>query len=491
MVNFLDNPATQGFFAPQRFEADIADCEIVGQIPADLTGTFVQVGGQWLYPPLSKEDSPFSQDGFIASFRFKDGKADYKSRWIQTNHYRQNRAAGRQLYGNYRNPFVDDPNVRDPDKPYLRTVANTAPLFHAGKLFATKEDGLPHQIDPKTLETIGPWDFHGKYKSQTFTAHAKIDPQSGEMICYGYEATGLLSDDLFLYTVSKAGEVTRETRIKVPYVSMVHDIALTQKHIIFPVYGYVTSLERLKAGKVHWGWDSQAPTYYGIIPRDGGAKDIRWFKGPERAIVHTFNARSDGNKVILEAPIFDSNPFPFFPAVDGSPWNPEKARARIRRVTFDLNSKDDGYREEILFDMPVVDLVRIDERFTSLRNRYGYTGFADPGRPFNEARGGNIKGRVTNCYGRFDLETGKSSAYFAGDTHSLQECCFVPRPNSAEEGNGYLIGMANNYAEMRSELIIADAQNLEAGDIARVILPFRSMFQVHGKWIGADVLPLT
>ncbi len=42
---------------------------------------------------------------------------------------------------------------------------------------------------------------------------------------------------------------------------------------------------------------------------------------------------------------------------------------------------------------------------------------------------------------------------------------------------------------MRSELIIADAQNLEAGDIARVILPFRSTAQVHGTWIDQHELP--
>ena len=96
---------------------------------------------------------------------------------------------------------------------------------------------------------------------------------------------------------------------------------------------------------------------------------------------------------------------------------------------------------------------------------------------------------TNNCYGRFDLATGKMNAYFAGETHSLQEVCFVPRAKSTAEGDGYILGVASNYAEMRSELIIADAQNLEAGDIARVILPFLSTAQVHGRWVGADELP--
>ena len=272
---------------------------------------------------------------------------------------------------------------------------------------------------------------------------------------------------------------------------MIHDIALTQKHIIFPVFGYVSSLERLKAGKVHWGWDSSKPTYIGILPRNGDGRDIRWFKGPERCMVHTCNARTEGTKVILEAPVADSNQFPFFPAVDGTPWNPQKALHFIRRLSFDLNSKNDSYQEEILIPgQNIIDLIRIDQRYLSLPCQYAYAGFNDRNRPFDEARAGNLKGRVTNSYGRFDLRSGKTDAYFAGETHSLQEPCFVPHSRQAPEGAGYLIGMASNFADMRSELIIADAQNLAAGDVARVILPFRSTQQVHGIWVDESELPL-
>ena len=93
-----------------------------------------------------------------------------------------------------------------------------------------------------------------------------------------------------------------------------------------------------------------------------------------------------------------------------------------------------------------------------------------------------------NCYGRFDLRTGAKSAYFAGESHSLNEPVFVPRRTGSPEGDGYLIGVANNLAEMRSELVIADAMHLEAGDIGRVILPFRLGPQVHGNWIPAERL---
>jgi len=489
MTDFSANPAAKGFFAPQRFEADVHDCEVVGKVPEGLNGAFVRVGGDWDYPAKHGDDSVFAQDGYISRFRFRGGKVDYKGRWVQTPRLIANRKAGRQLYGYYRNPYDNDPSVRDPDRPWLNTVANTSVEAHAGKLFALKEDTHPYEINPVTLETIGPCNFHGDYKSQTFTAHPKIDPVSGELLTFGYEATGLATDDVFFYVIDKGGRVTRETRLKVPYVSMIHDWAITQEHVIFPVFGYTTSLERLRQKKIHWAWEKGAPTYFGILPRNGDAKDARWFKGPERAIVHTFNARTVGSKVILDAPVFDSNPFPFFPFADGSKWDPAKGRALIRRITFDLNSKDDGFTEEILFpNLGIVDLTRIDERFMSLDNRYGFTSFRDAAKPFDETRAGNLSARVTNSYGIFDLKDGTMRSYFAGDTHSLQEVTFVPRSKDSEEGDGWLVGVANNYAEMRSELVIADARHPEDGDVARVLLPFRSNVQVHGRWYGDDVL---
>lgn len=484
MVDFSQHEAAQGFFSPQRFEADILECETSGSIPSELEGAFVRLGGEWFYPPKFQDDAILNADGHMSMFRFRNGRVSYKSRFVRTPRFEANLKAGEQLFGYYRNGFTDDPRARGLD----RTVANTTPFAFAGKLMALKEDGLPHLMDPNTLQTVGRWDFDGKYKSQTFTAHPKVDSETGEMIAYGNEATGPATRDVFAYTIDKTGQVTHEARFQVPYVSLMHDIALTDKHIIFPFAGYVTSMERLKAGKIHWGWDKTQTSYIGILPRGGSGRDIRWFKGPLRCMMHTFHASTVGNKVILEAPFYDGNFFPFFPNVDGSPWEREKARAFIRRLTFDLNSKHDGWTEEILFPTPIMDIGAVDPRYLTRDQRYVFTGYTDQTKPFDVARGGNLAGRVTNSYGRFDLKTGKLESMFAGDTHSLAEACFVPRKGGGE-GSGWVLGVASNYAEMRSELVIADAERLSDGPIARVLLPFRAAPQVHGTWVDGNALP--
>jgi len=486
MVDFSSQPTMRGFFAPQRYEADILDCEIMGQVPTDIDGQFVRLGGDWYYPPKFPDDAPLHSDGHMSRFRFKNGRVSYKSKFVRTERFNSNLEAGRQQFGYYRNRQTDEPQVRGLDG----TVANTTPFSFAGKLMALKEDGLPHLIDPDTLNTTGRWDFGGKYESLTFTAHPKVDPVTGQMIAFGYEATGPASRDVFAYTISPTGEVIHEARFQQPYVSLIHDIALTQEHILFPFGGYICTPERLAEGKVHWGWDKSLPSYIGILPRGADGRDIRWFRGPLQCMMHTFNARTEGNKVILDAPFYDGNFFPFFPNTDGSPWEREKAQAFIRRITFDLGSSHDGWSEEILFAPSVMDIGAVDRRYLTRQQQFVFTGFADPTKPFDEARAGNITGRVTNSYGRFNYASGAIDSIFAGPTHSLAEACFVPRRGSTVEGDGYLMGVAANYAEMRSELIIADAQRLGEGEIARVILPFRAAPQVHGTWVDSTEIPL-
>lgn len=474
---------------PLRFEADVFDCETEGHIPCGLNGAFVRVGGDWAFPPKHPDDSIFSQDGYVSRFRFKDGKVSYKGRWIQTPRLINNRQAGRQLYGYYRNPYDCDESVQNIEEPYLNTVMNTAVEAHAGLLFAMKEDAPPYRIDPKTLETIGPWDFHGQYKSQTFTAHPKIDPVTGELLTFGYEATGLATDDLFVYSIDKNGNVSHEIRLKMPYVAMIHDFAITRDHFIFPLFGYVTNMERLKAGKVHWTYRKGMPTLYAIVPRNGDAGDVRWFKGPESAVIHTFNAWTENNKIILQAPIFDTNPFPFFPYEDGSRWEPAKSRATIRQLTFDLSSDDDSYTEEVIFpDFPVVDLGRVDERFMGSKTRYGFTMFHDPSKPFDAHGAQDVRMPPANSYGKFDLLDGTYESFFAGPSHSLAEVTFVPRSADAAEGDGWLIGTAMNYASMKTELQVFDTANPAAGPVGKVYLPFRSNAQVHARWYSDSVL---
>jgi len=484
-VNFSADPAKQGFNAPCRFEADVFDCEVEGEIPPKMAGTFYRACYDRQYPAPFEDDAIFNEDGAVDMFRIRDGRVDFRTRWVRTERFLAERQARRALFGRYRNRFTVDPAVRD----LSLNVANTNVVFHAGKLLVLKESDLPLAIDPDTLETLGPWDFGGGVTSETFTAHPKIDHLTGEMIAYGYEARGDATPDIAFYGIDRLGRVTWEMWIEPPQLSMLHDIAITPRYIILPTTSFTTGMERLRAGKVHWGFDPRQPTHVAVIPRGGAAGDVRWFEAPLHAMIHTINAVEEGDRILLDAPVSDSNPFPFFPAVDGTRWEPEKGVATIRRWTIDLASNSRAVQEEVLFaHHHGGGLARMDDRFTGRPFRYSYMGVRDPGRPFDTARLGDPPPGLTNCYVRFDHSTGETESFFAGDAHHLQEVCFVPRGAEAEEGDGWLIGVAGNLAEMRSELVIVDALKPAEGALARVKLPFRLHPQVHGNWVPAEVL---
>ncbi len=487
MVDFSRMPQAVGYFSPARFGAEVLDCEVTGTIPAELDGAFYRMHADWFYPPQLSDEASLSADGYVSMFRFKDGIVDYRGRYVRTDRFSRQLAARRQLYGYYRNPYTDSPEVRNIDNPGERTTANTTPVVLGGKLYATKEDGLPYQLDPNTLETLRQEDFGGQWRSQTFTAHPKLDPRTGELIAYGYEASGLAARDVLLCAFDRAGAIKRSMRFEVPYTTMLHDIAITERHVIVPGSSLVTSLERLREGKIHWGWDRTQESYYGIVPREGDPREIRWFRGPERSIVHTANAWSEGRTIHLDLPMADGNTWPFFPDIHGGPF--EMHANTIRRLSFDLDSVDDRCREQVLFDREVTSFTRIDDRFITRPHRYIFVQFADRGRRFRGRLPDDPRAQPVNSLARFDLQSRAMVSFFAGDAHVVQEPCFIPRSAGSPEGDGYLLATVHNLAEMRAELAVVDAVSMT--ELARVILPFRNPSQVHGTWATKRDLPLS
>src|SRR6186713_1604237 len=181
-----------GFNRPSRIEADIHDLVIVGELPAEIRGSWYQTVPDPQYSPRLGDDTYLSGDGMVRLFRFEHGSVDFSQRYVRTDRWKNERAARRSLYGLYRNPYTDDPSVQGKG----RGAANTTPLWHGGRLLALKEDSRGWQVDPHTLETIGEWDYKGKLRSQTMSAHTRRDIETGELYFFGYEAGGLATRDV-------------------------------------------------------------------------------------------------------------------------------------------------------------------------------------------------------------------------------------------------------------------------------------------------------
>jgi carotenoid cleavage dioxygenase len=460
-----------------RLEADVHDCEVTGKIPSDLNGAFYRVGPDPQYP-LHPRTIPFDGEGHVSMFRIKNGRVDYKSRMVRNERYLANDKARKQLFPVYRNPSLDDPSV----KGLSRSTANTHIINHKNYLLALKEDSPPVAMDLLTLDTIVPvYTFDGQLPSKTFTAHPKLDSMTGNMVAFGYEAEGFASDVVSMFEITPQGKIIWNAKVHVPYVGMLHDFAVTEKHIVLYVIPMALDEAQMKSGGPHWSWDSTKPTYFGFVRRGGDGKDVQWIKGPTRSATHVMGTFDDGKKLFVDVEMSMSNPFPFMPMHDGSRWDPVAGSSHITRLTVDLSKKKpSAYGIEQLYPH-VGALPRQDDRYNTVAYRYGFLPCPDP----------NAKpGTGGACYARFDHQNRTWTLFNAGTDSALAECCFAPRNAKAPEASGYLMGVATRNNEGgRSDLVILDAEHLADGPVATVHLPMRAIGQIHGWWVSEAQLP--
>ena len=487
MAHFPETPSFTGFNTPSRIEADIADLDMIGTVPPELDGAFYRVQPDPQFPPRLGDDIAFNGDGMITMFRFKDGRVDFRQRWAKTDKWRLEHEAGRALFGAYRNPLTDDESVSGK----IRGTANTTAFIHGGTLYALKEDSPALAMNPATLETDGYTRFGGAMTGQTFTAHPKIDPATGDMIAFGYAAKGVLTRDMTYYVVSPDGTLKQELWFELPYYAMMHDFAITPNYALFHVVPSTSSWERLEQGLPHFGFDTTLPVYLGVLPRraDATAADIRWFKRDNCFASHVMNAFQEGTKIHFDTPEAKNNMFPFFPDIHGAPFNPQEAASFLTRWTVDMASNGDAFAGTQRLTGMIGEFPRIDDRFTGLPYRYGWMLVIDPTQPV-ELKGGSAGGMIMNTLGMVDHKTGKEQKWWCGPVSSLQVPCFIPRSVDAPEGDGWIVMVCNRLAEHRSDLLLFDATDIAKGPIAQIRVPIRLRFGLHGNWANADQIGL-
>ena len=461
---FPDHPNLAGGFAPLQMECDAPDLVVEGEIPLELSGAFFRNGPNPQFAPRG-DYHWFAGDGMVHGFYLKEGKVSYRNRWVRTVKWRKEKAAGESLFGAF-NPMESDESVQGMETDGL---ANTNIVWHAGKLLALEEAHAPFEMDPATLESIGPYTFDDKLVGP-MTAHPKVDPETGEMLFFGYNADGMISEHMAFHVADKDGNLIRSETFKAPYAAMVHDFMITKEHVIFPIMPLTGSMERAMSGAPVYAWEPDKGVHIGIMPRNGSVEDLRWFKGDPAYVFHPMNAHTDGDIVTCDVCEFEQAPL--FPLPDGTPGDPKKATPRLTRWTFDLSRNTDDYQWERLNDI-ACEVPRLDERFIGSKYRYGYVA-CDTDAEFK------IGG--FNGIGRIDHQTGQLDVYDVGEGRATNEPIFVPKSEHSAEGEGFLLANIYDSARQASQLIILDAENVTDGPLATAYLDHRIPFGFHGNW---------
>ena len=456
------NAFLQGNFAPWRMEGVAEDLEVTGRIPPELAGTYYRNGPNPAFEPPGRYHW-FDGDGMIHAITLADGRAHYRNRYVLSAGLKEERAAGRGLFSG----LLDiDPS----EAPRFKNTGNTNIVWHAGRLLALMEAAFPTRMEPCTLETLGELDFDGRLAG-AMTAHPKMDPETGEMLFFGYSP---FPPHLQYHVADRDGRLVRSEVIDVAWPSMMHDFAITKDHVIFILCPLVFSFENLaKRGGV-FSWEPERGTRLGVMPRSGGNADVKWFETEASYVFHPMNAFAEGDAIVLDVARYGRLDF-MSPQAAANPSYRDENAARMHRWRIDLRAG--GVKSTPLDDI-VTEFPRVDERRLGRRHRFGYTVAREP-----ELDDGAQP--VWTAIKKYDLERGTAETRRFGAENGVGEPLFVPRGAGAAEDDGWVLVLAYDHARNTSDFHILDAQNVRGEPVAVVHLPHRVPYGFHGNWVAA------
>jgi carotenoid cleavage dioxygenase len=490
------NPYLAGFLAPVRREVTATDLPVTGHIPEYLDGRYLRNGPN----PVADVDPAiyhwFSGDGMVHGVALRDGKAHwYRNRWIRSP--RVSKILGEPA-----------PTRLSPRAGMLNLGANTNVLTHAGRTLALVEGGVANYELTGELDTVGTCDFDGTLAGG-YTAHPHRDPRTGELHAVSYS---FARGKTVQYSVIDVhGRARRIVDIEVGGSPAIHDFSLTDKYVVIydlpvtldPVQVLPANVPRWlglparlvlqsligrvptpspitarvnrnpkRSDRYPYAWNPRYQARIGVMPRDGGNADIRWFDVEPCYVFHPVNAYSevrDGAEVlVLDVVRYDR-------VFERDLRGPGDSRPSLDRWSVDLTSG--SVTTERRDDRPQ-EFPRINENLTGHRHRFGYTVGLDGGFLPDGA-----SAMRTALY-KHDYQTGSTAVANLDPDLLIGEMCFVPAPSDGSrdhaEDDGILMGFGHHRGRDEGRLLLLDAQTCEL--VATVHLPQRVPMGFHGNW---------
>ncbi|OMP10070.1 Carotenoid oxygenase [Corchorus olitorius] len=492
-----------GNFAPSPTETPPTQhLPLQGHLPECLNGEFVRVGPNPKFAPVAAYHW-FDGDGMIHGLRIKDGKATYVSRFVRTSRLKQEEFFGGAKFmkiGDIKGLFgllmVNIQKLREKakvlDLTYGNGTANTALIYHHGKLLALQEADKPYVLkvlEDGDLQTLGMLDYD-KRLTHSFTAHPKVDPITGEMFTFGYSHE---PPYITYRVISKDGFMHDPVPITISEPIMMHDFAITENYAIFldlPLY--FRPKEMVKEKKLIYSFDASKKAHFGVLPRY--AKDellIRWFELPNCFIFHNdsnsfndflllANAWEEDDEIVLITCRLEN---PDLDMVNGEVKEKlENFSNELYEMRFNMKT---GVATQKKLSESAVDFPRVNENYTGRKQRYVYGTVLD-----SIAK---VKGIV-----KFDLhgepEEGKAKIEVGGNVQGIfdlgpgrfgSEAVFVPREagTACEEDDGYLIFFVHDENTGKSSVNVIDAKTMSADPVAVVDLPHRVPYGFHALFV--------
>ncbi|MDV3350876.1 carotenoid oxygenase family protein [Leptothoe sp. LEGE 181152] len=467
---------------PNEYAYAIEDID--GTIPAELEGTLFRNGPGLLDVNGYPVHHPFDGDGMITAISIAQGKAYFRNRFVRTEGYVKERAAGKPLYrGVFGTQKPGGPMANAFDL-RLKNIANTNVIYWGEKLLALWEAAEPHRLNPETLDTLGLDYLDGVLKpGEAFSAHPRIDPSCDRtnnqpcLVNFGVK-TGL-SSTITLYEFDPKGRLVHTHRRNIPGFAFLHDFAITPNYCIFfqnPVsFNPIPYLAGIKGAAECIQFNEKQPTRAIVIPRDG-ISPIQTVDLQPCFVFHHANAFEADGKLYLDSVCYQE-----FPDLKGAENYLEADFSRIpegQLWRFELDLTTETSQADCLIERGC-EFPDLNPNNVGRPYRYLYIGVA------HQPQGNAPLQAVL----KRDLATGKEEIWSFAPRGFAGEPIFVPRPNSTVEDDGWILSQFYNAERGCSELAILDAQHVTQGPVATLKLPHHVPYGLHGNFTQDFVIP--
>ena len=472
-----DNPYLNGGHGPTDTEwtASTPDLQVIGELPTDLNGVYLRNGHNQIHAPIGKYH-PFDGDGMIHGMHFANGQATYRNRFVRTTGFLAESVAGESLW----------PGIIEPRRAVrrgwgsigaMKDNAGTDVKVHGGRaLAAMSQCSEPYRMDPVTLETLGPdTNWARRLGDRGICSHFQVDEHSKEMMFFNFGEQA----PYFNYGVVDANNaLVHYEPIELPHATWPHDLGMSEHYCVIHDLSMFFDPEGLKKGQHRLKFHRDVPSRFGVIPRFGTSRDVKWFEGQPCYILHLANTYEVGDEIIMDGAI-QTNPVPDLSGLPKEGYARMNAllsmdlqETRMHRWRFNLKT---GQTHEEDLDDEVTEFSMINGRVKGRPNRYVYNALMKPNWELVGLK-------------KYDWQTGHSQRWQAPKGCFVSETPFAPRDGAVAEDDGYLVTYITNLNTGKGECAIFDARDISPGPICRIILPGHVPMGAHAGWTPAAEL---
>ena len=450
---------------------------ITGNLPKALNGTLLRNGPGLFERAGRRKRHLLDGDGLIQAFRIDDGKVDYRARFVRTDKFVAEEQAGHYLYPTWTTRSAK--GVLGNSITRIKGQAGVSVLAKSGRAFAFDDTGLPYELDPTNLDTVGVFHPDEDQKMLNFNAHTRYDSATGDWLLFGqdqgrrYEISVLILDR----------SLKQKSRFKFapPRTTYLHDWFATERYVIFNFHALKVNpfagLLGLKSFTQCLEWAPALGNFVMVLDKHSG-QVVAQGEAPGAFMWHSMNAFEQGDAIVADFVGYDDPDHfigkdPYFERIMRGESGEFHTPGTLRRYTIQTatGAVDESIIDGGNFEFPMIDIRQAGQPY-----RFGYLVEAVGGVGWHDS------------VVRVDMESGAKSSFTFGGSVQVGEPVVVPdmvHPDRIGQPDGcWLLSVIFNGDSGTSGLAIFKGDRIEDGPVAIVELEHAAPISFHGTWMS-------